>query len=55
VLRANPLIGRPMGEEMRELIIGRGTRGYVALYQYVATVDTVFVLAIRAQREDGYA
>ena len=55
VLRANPLIGRPTGEEMRELVIGRGSRGYVALYQYVATVDTVFVLAIRAQREGGYA
>ncbi len=55
VLRANPLIGRPMGRQIRELVIGRGSRGYVALYQYVAAVDTVFVLAIRAQREGGYA
>ena len=55
VLRANPLIGRPMGPEMRELVIGRGTRGYVALYKYVVAVDTVFVLAIRAQRETGYS
>jgi toxin ParE1/3/4 len=55
VLRANPLIGRPQGEALRELVIGRGARGYIALYRYVAVVDTVFVLAIRAQREAGYA
>lgn len=55
VLRSNPLIGRPQGEAMRELVIGRDARGYVALYRYVAVVDTVFVLAIRAQREAGYA
>jgi superfamily II DNA or RNA helicase len=35
-------------------IIGRATRGYVALYRYVAALDTVFVLAVRAQREDGF-
>lgn len=39
---------------MRELIIGRGSRGYVALYRYVPEIDTVFVLAIRSQREAGY-
>ncbi len=55
VLRANPLIGRPKNPEMRELVIGQGSQGYVALYHYVAAVDTVFVLAIRAQREGGYA
>lgn len=55
VLAGNPLIGRPAGEDRRELVIGRGSRGYVALYRYVAVADTVFVLAIRAQREGGYA
>jgi toxin ParE1/3/4 len=34
---------------------GRGSRGYVALYRYVPEVDTVFLLAIRSQREAGYA
>lgn len=34
--------------------IGRGSRGYVALYRFVATIDTVFVLAVRSQRESGY-
>lgn len=55
VLADNPLIGRPTSDDMRELVIGRGSRGYLALYQYVAVVDAVLVLAIRAQREGGYA
>jgi plasmid stabilization system protein ParE len=54
VLEANPLIGRPAANAMRELIIGRGSRGYVALYRYVDELDTVFVLAVRNQREAGY-
>jgi len=54
VLASNPLIGRPLATGMRELIIGRRNRGYVALYRYVADIDTVFVLAIRGQREAGY-
>ena len=55
VLERNPLIGRPAHAEKRELVIGRRSRGYVALYRYVAEVDTVFVLALRSQREAGYA
>jgi plasmid stabilization system protein ParE len=54
VLEHNPLIGRPVRADMRELIIGRQSRGYVALYRYVPELDTVFVLAIRGQREAGY-
>ena len=54
VLESNPLLGRPARNDMRELIIGRQSRGYVALYRYVPEVDTVFVLAIRNQREAGY-
>ena len=37
-----------------ELIIGHRARGYVALSRYVPEVDTVFILAIRGQREAGY-
>ena len=55
VLADNPLIGRLTGEDLRELVVGRGPRGYIALYRYITMVDTVFVLAIRAQREAGYA
>jgi len=55
VLEHNPLIGRPVRADLRELVIGRRTRGYVALYRYVAELDTVFVLAIRGQKEAGYS
>ena len=54
VLERNPLIGRPARADLRELVIGRRARGYVALYRYVAELDTVFVLAIRGQKEAGY-
>lgn len=54
VLEHNPLIGRPARDDLRELIIGRQSRGYVALYRYIPELDTVFVLAIRSQKEAGY-
>lgn len=55
VLERSPLIGRPVRADLRELVIGRGARGYVALYRYVTELDTVFVLAIRGQKEAGFA
>ena len=54
VLDRNPLIGRPVQGGKRELVIGRRSRGYVALYLHVAEIDTGFVLALRSQREAGY-
>ncbi len=54
VLARNPQIGRPARDERRELVIGSGSRGYVALYLYVPELDAVFVLALRAQKEAGY-
>ena len=54
ILRHSPLIGRPARAGRRELIVGQGGRGYVVLYRHVAAMDTVFVLAIRRQREEGY-
>jgi plasmid stabilization system protein ParE len=54
VLASNPLIGRPAANGKRELIIGRRSHGYLALYRYMAEIDTVFVLAVRSQREAGY-
>jgi toxin ParE1/3/4 len=53
ILKRSPMIGRPLPSGLRELIIGRRSRGYVALYRYVAESDVVFVLAIRSQREEG--
>ena len=54
VLATSPLIGRPVEGGKRELVIGRGSHGYVALYRYVPEADTVFLLAVRNQREAGY-
>jgi len=55
VLEFNPMIGRPSNNDKRELVIGHRSHGYVALYRYVAEVDTVFILAVRSQQEAGYA
>jgi plasmid stabilization system protein ParE len=55
ILASNPLIGRPAVSGQRELIIGRRSHGYIALYRYIQTIDTAFVLAIRRQNEAGYA
>jgi toxin ParE1/3/4 len=54
ILTHSPLIGRPVKGGKRELVIGQDSRGYIALYRFVARIDTVFVLAIRSQRESGY-
>jgi len=54
ILEGNPLIGRPTTGDLRELVIGQRSKGYVALYKFVAEIDTVFILAIRAQKEAGY-
>lgn len=54
ILRHSPLIGRPVRAGRRELIVGQGGRGYVVLYRHVPAMETVFVLAIRSQREEGY-
>ena len=53
-LKLHPLLGRPAEYGLRELLISRGRTGYVALYQYDAATDTVFVLAVRHQREVGF-
>lgn len=53
VLGHNPLIGRPAKNDKRELVIGRRSHGYVALYRYIVEIDTVFVLAVRGHLEAG--
>ena len=55
ILGNHPLVGRPAEHDMRELVISRGRTGYVALYSYEDEHDTVLVLAVRHQREAGYA
>jgi plasmid stabilization system protein ParE len=51
LLESSPDIGRPVGDGVRELVIGRGSNGYVARYRHLDALDTVVVLAVRAQRE----
>ena len=54
VLEHHPLIGRKARPTRRELVIGRGSRGYVALYRYDDLDDVVEVLALRGQKESGF-
>jgi plasmid stabilization system protein ParE len=56
VLSDHPLIGRPCEgiDDHRELVIGHGQRGYLALYRFFPELDTVLVLALRSQSEAGY-
>jgi len=54
ILNDHPLIGRPVEQGLRELVISRGRTGYLALYDYDEATDLVVVLAIRHQRERGY-
>ena len=55
VLKRHPMIGRPVEEGLRELVISRGKSGYVALYEYFEKEDVVLVVAVRHQREAGFA
>jgi toxin ParE1/3/4 len=48
-------MGRPVRHDLRELIVGRAAEGYLILYKYIPEIDTAFVLAVRSQREAGYA
>ena len=56
LLETVPGLGRPYGDspDLRELAIGFGDSGYVALYRHDAERDAVYVLAFRHQREVGY-
>ncbi len=54
ILAHSPLIGRPVKGGLRELVIGSGSQGFVALYRCASAVDAVVVLAVCGQRESGY-
>lgn len=54
LLKRHPLIGRPVEQSFRELVISRGRTGYLALYSFVEAQDAVLILAVRHQREAGY-
>ena len=50
ILAHSPMMGHKVKGGKRELVIGQGSRCYVALYRFVSDIDTVFVLAVRSQR-----
>ncbi len=56
LLESEPEIGRPFDDlpELRELIIPFGDSGYVALYRFEESDNTIYVLAFRHQKEAGY-
>ncbi|MCY4364188.1 MAG: type II toxin-antitoxin system RelE/ParE family toxin [Gammaproteobacteria bacterium] len=49
-------MGRPLADRpaLRELVIGFGDSGYIALYRHDVELDAVFVLDFRHQKESGY-
>ena len=55
-LETEPESGRPVENhlDLREVIISFGNTGYVALYHYSVTTDSVLILAFRHQKEIGY-
>ncbi len=57
VLGRHPLIGPSVSgkKDRRRLVISAGKTGYIALYRYYQARNIVLVLAVRHQREAGYA
>lgn len=55
-LKSMPLIGRPVmdSNNLRELVIGFGSDGYIALYEHILEEDRVYIVAIKHQKEDDY-
>ena len=55
MLAATPFVGRKAAERalQRELVIGFGSAGFVALYE-VEDAEVVTIMAVRHQREDDY-
>ena len=56
LLETSPNIGRPLDSlpELRELVVGFGDSGYIALYRFDDETDAVYILAFRHQKEVGY-
>ncbi len=55
VLAEHPLLGHLAEDGRRELVLSRGRYGYVAKYRWLPADDVVLILAVRHQREAGYA
>ena len=55
VLADHPLLGRAAEDGRRELLLSRGKYGYIAKDRWLPSEDVVLILAVRHQREAGYA
>ena len=55
LLADHPLLGRDAEDGRRELVLSRGRYGYVAKYRWLPADDVVLILAVRHQREAGFA
>ncbi len=55
LLARHPMIGRRTVDDLRELVISRGSTGYVALYRFEPVSSTIRILRIRHQRESGFS
>ena len=55
LLADHPLMGRAAEEGRRELLLSRGRSGYIAKYRWLPADEVVLILAVRYQREAGYA
>lgn len=54
LLADHPLLGRVAEDGRRELVLSRGSYGYIAKYRWLPAEDVVLILAVRHQREAGY-
>lgn len=54
ILGRHPFIGRPVRDELRELVISLGRSGDVALYRPALIRNRIGVLALRHLRETGF-
>ena len=54
ILEDHRLMGRPAEEGRRELVMGRRSEAYIALYRWLPANDTALILAVRHSKEAGY-
>jgi plasmid stabilization system protein ParE len=54
MLAEHPLIGRPVSDGFRVLVVSFGNGGYVVLYRVLPRLTRVEVLSVRHQREAGF-
>lgn len=54
ILERHPLIGRPVEDGRRELVVSRGRSTHIVLYRWLPTDETMLVLAVRDARQAGY-